>query len=305
MGNANMLVAGSANLDFVVRAAHVPAPGETVLGRELALFSGGKGANQAVAAARAGGAEVRMLVALGDDSFATQLETPLRDAGIDARIVRVAGSASGSAFICIADDGENSITVAPGANLHLAPEHLPAFDDATHLLMQLEIPLAAVLAYAQAARQAGVKVVLNAAPAQALSRELLDSIDVLIVNEGELATLAGMQAGTSLAAQCNAVGVSCVVVTLGARGALLWRRDQPMIEQPAFPVDVVDTTGAGDVFCGVFTSELAGGAEPDQAMRHAAAASALACTKLGAQSGTPTRAELERFLAGKSAENSA
>lgn len=290
------MVAGSANLDFVVRAAHVPMPGETVLGRELALFPGGKGANQAVAAARAGGADVRMLVALGDDAFAAQLEAPLRDAGVDAEIVRVAGSASGSAFICIADDGENSITVAPGANLHLLPEHLPAFDGASHLLMQLEIPLASVQAYAHAARAASVKVVLNAAPAQPLPRELLDNVYVLIVNEGELAMLAG-QAGADLSTQCDAVGVPCVVVTLGARGALLWRRGQAPIEQPAFPVEVVDTTGAGDVFCGVFTAKLANGAELLTAMRHAAAASALACTKLGAQSGTPTRAELERFMA--------
>jgi len=297
MGNAKkMLVAGSANLDFVMRAAHVPAPGETVLGRELELFPGGKGANQAVAAARAGGADVRMLLALGDDSFAARLEAPLRDAGIDARIVRVAGSASGSAFICIADDGENSITVAPGANLRLAPEHLPAFDGASHLLMQLEIPLASVQAYAQAARSAGVEVVLNAAPAQSLPRELLDNVDVLIVNEGELATLAGTR-NADVSTQCDAVGVACVVVTLGARGALLWRRGQAPVEQQAFPIEVVDTTGAGDVFCGVFTAELAGGAKPEQAMRHAVAASALACTKLGAQSGTPARAELERFLA--------
>ncbi len=303
MGNARMLVAGSANLDFVVRAAHVPAPGETVLGRELAMFPGGKGANQAVAAARAGGADVRMRVALGDDAFAAQLEAPLRDAGIDARIVRVVGTASGSAFICIADDGENSITVAPGANLHLKPEHVPAFDGASHLLMQLEIPLASVQAYAQAARAACVRVVLNAAPAQVLPRELLDCIDVLIVNEGELAALAGAHAGTDVAAQCDAVGVPCVVVTLGAHGALLWRRDQAPIEQPAFPVEVVDTTGAGDVFCGVFTAELARGAEPAVALRRATAASALACTKLGAQSGTPERGELEQFLAVQAAEN--
>lgn len=299
MGEKKMLVAGSANLDFVVRAAHVPAPGETVLGRELTLFPGGKGANQAVAAARAGGVDVRMLVALGDDTFAAQLEAPLRDAGIDAAIVRIAGSASGSAFICIADDGENSITVAPGANLHLAPEHLPSLEGVSHLLMQLEIPLASVQAYAQAARKAGVKVVLNAAPAQVLPRGLLDSIDVLIVNEGELAALAGAHGDASLPVQCEAVGVACVVVTLGPRGALLWRRDQPSIEQPAFPVEVVDTTGAGDVFCGVLTVELAGGAKLETAMRRAAAASALACTKLGAQSGTPTRVELERFLDGR------
>ena len=300
-----VMVAGSANLDCVVRAAHVPAPGETVLGRELALFPGGKGANQAVAAARAGGADVRMLVALGDDAFSAQLETALHGAGVDTSIVRVAAAASGSAFICIGDDGENSITVAPGANLHLTPEHLPSLEGVSHLLMQLEIPMASVLAYAQAAHVAGVKVVLNAAPAQTLPPALLDCVGILIVNEGELATLAGTSGQTGLSTQCAAIGVPCIVVTLGARGALLWRRDRSLVEQPAFPVDVVDTTGAGDVFCGVFTAELAHGAGAEQAMRHAAAASALACTKLGAQSGTPTREELEQFLIARKAENSA
>ncbi|PNS08508.1 ribokinase [Solilutibacter silvestris] len=292
-----VLVAGSANLDFVVRAAHVPAPGETVLGRELQLFPGGKGANQAVAAARAGDAHVSMLLALGDDAFVAQLEAPLRDAGVDAHIVRVAGTASGSAFICIADDGENSITVAPGANLHLAPEHLPALQGFSHVLMQLEVPIASVQAYAQAARAANVKVVLNAAPAQALPRALLDCVDVLIVNEGELAALAGSTTQADVSGQCAAIGIPCIVVTLGACGAWLWRRDQALIEQPAFAVDVVDTTGAGDVFCGTLTALLAQGAAFEQAMRYATAASALACTKLGAQSGTPTRVELERFLA--------
>lgn len=299
MGAKKMLVAGSANLDFVVRAAHVPAPGETVLGRELQLFPGGKGANQAVAAARAGGAEVTMLLALGDDAFAAQLEAPLRDAGVDPRIVRVAGSASGTAFICIADDGENSITVAPGANMHLGPEHLPTLDGVSHLLMQLEIPVASMQAYTQVAHARGVQVVLNAAPAQVLPHALLECVDVLIVNEGELATLASETSQGGIPASCESIGVPCVVVTLGARGALLWRRGLPMVEQPAFAVEVVDTTGAGDVFCGVFTAELAANAKPEDAMRNAAAASALACMKLGAQSGTPTRDELERFLAAR------
>lgn len=152
---SGILVAGSANLDFVVRAAHVPAPGETVLGREFATFPGGKGANQAVACARAGGAPTRMLLALGDDPCAQQSRWPLRDAGVELHIVRTPGVATGTAFICLADDAENAITVAPGANNALRAEHLPALDDVGHLLLQLETPIATVTAYAAAATHSG------------------------------------------------------------------------------------------------------------------------------------------------------
>ena len=165
-----VLVAGSANLDFVVRATHVPAPGETVLGRGFSTYPGGKGANQAVACARAGGAPTRMLLALGDDPHAAPLEASLRGAGVGLDIVRVRGEATGVAFVCLAEDGENAITVAPGANAALRPEHLPPLAGVSHLLLQLETPLHAVEAWAREACRAGVHVALNAAPAQPARR---------------------------------------------------------------------------------------------------------------------------------------
>ncbi|MEL1262892.1 ribokinase [Pseudoxanthomonas putridarboris] len=295
-----VLVAGSANLDFVVRAHHVPAPGETVLGRDFATFPGGKGANQAVACARAGGAETRMLLALGDDAHAAVLERSLLDSGVQPIIVRTPGVATGTAFICLSDDAENAITVAPGANALLKSRHLPALRGTRHLLLQLETPLETVAAYARTARAAGVRVVLNAAPAQALQAALLADVDVLVVNEGELATLAG--AG-SVAEQVARMAVPCVVVTLGARGCLA-RRGGEIHVQPAFAVDAVDTTGAGDTFCGALTARLAQGTPLAEALRFASAASALACTRLGAQSSVPARAEVEALLAASPEESS-
>ena len=287
MTNA-VLVAGSANLDFVVRAAHVPAPGETVLGREFTTFPGGKGANQAVACARAGGADTRMLLALGNDDFAKPLRASLHDAGVTLHEVQPEGIPTGTAFICLSDDAENAITVAPGANAALRAEHLPALDGIGWLLLQLETPLDSVLAYARAARAAGVKVALNAAPAQPLPAELLDLLDVLVVNEGELAVVAGQPA--SLAEGLARLQVPCVIVTLGARGALA-RIDGRNVLQPAFRVQALDTTAAGDTFCGTLIAALARGAGIEDALRDASAASALACTRLGAQSSIPTAAE--------------
>jgi ribokinase len=288
-----VLVAGSANLDFVVRAAHVPAPGETVLGRDFETFPGGKGANQAVACARAGGATTRMLLALGDDAFAPPLEASLRSAGVSLDIVRVDDVATGTAFICLADDGENAITVAPGANGRLRAEHLPQLDGMRYLLMQLETPLDAVEAWARAARAAGVGVVLNAAPARALPASLLALLDVLIVNEGELAAITGIDDMTTALA---AIAVPRVIVTLGARGCCA-RDGGEVLMQSGFAVDTVDTTGAGDTFCGVLVAALAQDAPLADAMRRACAASALACTRIGAQSGIPTREEVDAMLA--------
>lgn len=293
--HGGVLVAGSANLDFVVRAHHVPAPGETVLGRDFATFPGGKGANQAVASARAGGVATRMLLALGDDPYAGVLEAALAEAGVAMHIVRVPGTASGTAFICLSDDAENAITVAPGANTGLRPHHLPSLRGISHLLLQLETPLDSVAHYAQLAREAGVRVVLNAAPATPLPSALLDNVDVLVVNEGELATLAGE--GT-IAVQAARLAVPCVVVTLGARGCFA-RRGGEIFLQPAFPIDAVDTTAAGDTFCGALAARLAEHAGLADALRFAGAASALACTRLGAQASIPARADVEAWLAGQ------
>lgn len=288
-----ILVAGSANLDFVVRASHIPAPGETVLGHGFNTYPGGKGANQAVASARAGGATTHMLLALGDDAYARPLEASLGSAGVLLHTVRAAGVATGTAFICVSDDAENAITVAPGANHLLAPQHLPALEGFSHLLLQLETPLQTVAAYAHRARAAGVKVALNAAPAQPLDEALLALVDVLIVNEGELASIAN-HIGTI--AEClERVHVPAVVVTLGAHGCCA-RVGSEYLMQPAFPITPVDTTGAGDTFCGVLVAALSEGNGMAAALRRASAASALACTKSGAQSGIPSRDEVASFL---------
>lgn len=293
-----ILVAGSANLDFVVRAPHIPAPGETVLGRDFKTFPGGKGANQAVACASAGAAQTQMLLALGADAFATPLEVSLREAGVELQLIRSHDKPTGTAFICVSDDAENAITVAPGANECLQPEHLSSLVGISHLLMQLETPLATVTAYAQAAKTRGVSVVLNAAPAQHLPPELVDALDVLIVNQGELATVSGHD-GTIMQALAR-LQVPTVVVTLGHHGCVA-RHQGIFYWQPAYPVTPVDTTGAGDTFCGVLVAALSNGADIAQALRLASAAGALACTRLGAQSSIPHALEVADFLARQSA----
>ena len=293
-----LLVAGSANLDFVVRVPHIPAPGETVLGDGLQTFPGGKGANQAMACARAGGAATQMLLALGADAHAVPIEASLRDAGVALYIVRAAGAATGTAFIGLAQNGENAIIVASGANATLAAADLPPLAGISHLLLQLETPLAVVAAYAQRARAAGTTVVLNAAPAQPLPAALLHDVDVLIVNEGELATITGRTGRvTDLLAD---IKVPTCIVTLGARGCCARSRGE-VLHQPAFAVEVVDTTAAGDTFCGALVAALSLGEPLPAALRRASAAAALACTRMGAQTSIPHRAEVDALLANSAA----
>lgn len=289
-----LLVAGSANLDFVVRAGHIPAPGETVLGRDFRTFPGGKGANQAVAAARAGGAPTALLAAFGDDAFAAPIQASLRDAGVMLEAVRCADAPTGTAFICVSDSAENAITVAPGANARLEPRHLPPLAGFSHLLMQLEVPLPTVAAYAQAARAAGVRVVLNAAPAQALPAALLALVDILIVNEGELTALTG--AAGSLDERLQRLPVPTVIVTLGAQGCVA-HTPAGRLQQAGFAVRPVDTTAAGDTFCGVLVAALSQGQDLAPALRRANAAAALACTKPGAQHSIPAAHEVDALLA--------
>jgi ribokinase len=287
-----ILVAGSANLDFVVRAPRIPEPGQTVLGTDLKTYPGGKGANQAVACARAGLAPTAMLLALGDDDFAAPIEASLNCAGVRLHVVRVRNRSTGTAFICVSDSGENAITVSPGANSTLGASHLPALEGVSHLLMQLEIPLETVHAYAQAAKSRGIAVILNAAPPQELPPDLIALVDVLIVNETELVQICGE---TDVARGLQQLSVPCAVVTLGAHGC--WARvARELIAQPGFPVDPIDTTAAGDTFCGVLTAALSRGSNISDALRLANAAAALACTRAGAQPSIPTHAELQKFL---------
>lgn len=293
-----VLVAGSANLDFVVRVRHIPHAGETVLGSDFKTFPGGKGANQAVACARAGGVATSMLLALGDDAFAAPIEHSLRGAGVALNVVRTGAQPTGVAFVNLAEDGENAITVAAGANELLRPEHLPSLEGFSHLLLQLETPIASVEAWAQAAHAAGLEVVLNAAPAHPIRSSLLAHLDMLIVNEHELATLAGIQ-GT-IAQQIETLPVASVVVTLGARGCCA-RMHGEWLLQPGFQVTAVDTTGAGDTFCGALVAASARGLSPGDALRRACAASALACTRFGAQPGVPNATEVDALLASTSA----
>ena len=293
-----ILVAGSANLDFVVLVHHVPAPGETVLGRSLQTYPGGKGANQAIACARAGGADTRMLLALGSDAYALPVEASLREAGVALHVLRSADQPTGTAFIGLADDAENAIIVAPGANAALRAEDLPSLDRVSHLLLQLETPLATVAAFARQARAAGVRVVLNAAPAQALPPDLLGNIDLLIVNEAELGVVAGdpgADGDDDLAARLVRVAVPTVIVTLGALGCVA-RTSATMLHQPGFAVDPLDTTAAGDTFCGALVAAISQGDALAQALRRACAAAALACTRMGAQPSIPLRAEVDAFL---------
>ena len=288
-----ILVAGSANLDFVVQVQHIPAPGETVLGRDLAFFPGGKGANQAIACARAGGATTEMLLALGDDWFADPIEDSLSEAGVWMHRVILPNSRTGAAFISVSDDAENAITVAPGANSRLSANDLPMLDGFSHLLLQLETPLEVVTEYARIAREHGVKVVLNAAPAQSLPPELMAAIDILIVNEGELAVVANHDG--DVASCLERIEIPCVITTLGSRGCCAKTGDN-IIVQPGFAVQAVDTTAAGDTFCGVLVAAFHQRQPLETALKRANAAGALACTKRGAQSSIPSHADVELLL---------
>jgi ribokinase len=287
-----VVVVGSANVDLVVAVPRHPAPGETVLGGDLRRTPGGKGANQAVAAARAGGADTVLVAALGHDEAAELLLTSLTAAGVRTEAVQRVDAPTGTALITVSPDGENAIVVAPGANalVDAAPalEHLAAADV---VLAQLEIPLDVVRA-AAAARHPGALVVLNAAPSRPLPDELWAQVDVLVVNEHEAADLAPGPGAPEAAAARLAQRVPTVVVTLGAAGALVATADRWPVAVPAPRVDAVDTTGAGDTFCGVLAARLAAGDDVVDAVRRAGVAGALAVTRPGAQAAVPSAAEV-------------
>lgn len=299
----HLVVLGSLNADLVVKVDAAPGPGETVLGVGFETHAGGKGANQAVAAARLG-ARVRLVGAVGDDAHGRELLASARAADVDVEHVAVrVGVPTGVAAITVDARGENRIVVVAGANATVDPPSVErarsAFGAAHAFVTQLESPLDAVLAGARCARAAGATTILNAAPARPITDEIVAAFDVLIVNRGEAELLCGAQPGSDVAVLVRGLsrrGPRTVVVTLGADGAVAGC-DGRIDRQAAFPVDVCDTTAAGDAFVGAFAVALASGAELPVALRHGAAAGALACTRAGAQPSLPSAAELDAFLA--------
>jgi ribokinase len=303
MGN-KIVVVGSSNTDMIVKLSHLPKPGETVSGGAFSTAAGGKGANQAVAAARAG-AEVRLVARVGDDSFGEQAIAGFVGDGIDvSHVVRNPAAPSGVALIFVDDGGENCIAVAPGANATLTPEDVDAAKElitgADVMVMQLETPIESVERAAALAREHGVRVILNPAPARPLNDELLANVSILTPNESEAELLTGIQVedDESAAAAARALvarGVDTVILTLGSRGAYVYEAGSGELV-PGFEVEAVDTTAAGDVFNGSLAVGLAEGKPLTEAVRFANAAAALSVTKLGAQPSAPTRSEIESFL---------
>jgi ribokinase len=305
---AKIAVVGSLNMDLVVRAPHMPIPGETIIGSDFRTIPGGKGANQAVAAARLG-AEVTMIGRVGDDDFGRAQLRNLGELDIDTTHVMVdPAAATGIALITLDASGQNSIVLAPGANMRLTKEDINAAQGAIVqsdvLVLQLESPLEVVAHAIEIAYTEGVNVILNPAPARPLPKETLASLDYLIPNESETALLTGVEvvdihSAKEAAERLREEGVGTVVLTLSDRGAFLASAEES-VHVPGYEVEVVDTTAAGDAFVGGFAVALAQGQNLAEAVRYANASGALAVTRLGAQPSLPTRQEVEEFMKGKS-----
>lgn len=289
---ADVVVVGSANVDLVLTVPRIPRPGETLLASGLTRGPGGKGANQAVASARAG-ASTAFVASLGADDGGALLRAALGDSGVDLSIVSTSGSPTGTAIITVAADGENAIVVAPSANaeLKLSAEALDAVGKAKIVLSQLEIPFATV----QAAAEASTYFILNAAPAAELSDELLAHVDLLVVNESEAEAVAGPEYSALLDR------VPAAVVTLGADGAVVFSRDAAEIRIPGVSVEVVDTTAAGDTFCGVLAATLAAQSttarDLTNAVRRANVAASLSVQTAGAIPSVPHGETIDARLA--------
>jgi len=299
-----IVVVGSSNTDMIIKVEHLPKPGETIIGGEFSIAAGGKGANQAVAAARAGG-EVVFVARVGDDMFGAQAVEGFAGDGIDvSHVLKDAEAPSGVALIFVDDKGENSIGVASGANANLAPVDVTgaseAITSADILIMQLETPLETVQAAAAIASEKGVKVILNPAPAQPLSDDILRHVSILTPNESESEILTGIpveneQDAESAAQVLAEKGVETIMVTMGAKGVFVFSSECKELV-PGFKVEAVDTTAAGDVFNGALAVAIAEGKPLKEAVAFANAAGALSVTKLGAQPSAPSRSEIDQFL---------
>lgn len=305
----DILVVGSLNADLVVRTPRFPQPGETISGEDLYVIPGGKGANQAVAATRQG-AQVSMLGRVGKDNFGDFLLDNLQSNHVNIDYIQRDDASTGTAIIVVDTQGQNSIVLSAGANGKVSASDLEtdAFADHRLLLLQLEIPIPTVLSAAQRARERGLGVILNPAPAKQIPDELISIVDFLIPNETELSLLTGMDVSDIALAEVAAKsllgrGARNVVVTLGGKGALIVN-DAHVEHIEPYPVDVVDTTAAGDAFIGGFASKLLVSTNitdqtiPDlrNAVRYGCACGALATTKFGAQPSLPTKDDVEKFI---------
>lgn len=299
-----IVVIGSSNVDMIMKMDHLPEKGETVTDAEFFQVYGGKGANQAVAAARAGG-NVAFVNCVGEDAYTPQMVQNYKDDGIDTSFVfHEKGIASGHALVMIGDAGMNYLSVAPGANYLLTPqkidEAMPVIQDAAMIVMQYEIPEATIKHVVNNANELGIPVMFNFAPARGFDLSYIPKMDILVLNEVEAGFLAKMQVQNEEDAEKAAKklvdsGVKKVIITLGSQGAFVMTKDEK-VQVPAYKVDAVDTTAAGDTFCGGLAVALVEGKSLRESLQFASAAAAISVTRMGAQPSAPTRKEIEEFL---------
>lgn len=297
MMSGRVVVIGSVNLDTSTQVAAIPGPGETVLASALERSGGGKGANQALAAARAGGAHTTLIARVGDDNHGRSLRHKLVVADVAVHFQLVPQAPTGQAFVTVAESGENSIVVVPGANKVMIPFSIAERSDLSEadvVLLQLETP-SAYITQARAAMRESATLILNAAPVVPLTDAEWSAVDLLIVNQHEARELTGV-VDPAAALATLASRVTQVIITLGAKGSLHAGPGVASVLTPAFATSVADTTGAGDTFCGVVAAELAQRATIGSAIRRATAAAAISVTRRGAQTSIPTSAEIDTFL---------
>lgn len=298
-----ILVIGSSNIDLITTVEHFPVAGETIEGQSFTQVMGGKGANQALAAFRAGG-DVKFVTSVGNDSYGQKAIQYYRDEGLNVSISKVCDlTPTGIATIWVDKKGENSIIIIPGANRNLNPEYIQKVQSeiewADIIVMQMEIPYETVRLVCEIASKWGKKIILNAAPAYPLDDDILKSLFILLVNKSEIETITGKRIDTDGEEETIDTlldkGVENVILTLGSKGSRFKNRNES-ITMPAFDVAVKDTTAAGDTFCGALTTEISRSSDIRQAMLFATAAAALCVTRLGAQPSIPDRKEIMKFI---------